>query len=77
MGDTLPSEALGPVFYWSFFRRVFHGLHIFAVPVNVVAVFYGDNTSASTCMQASRVALLVRDINDAVPTLGCIGLCYG
>ena len=36
-----------------------------------------DNTSASPCVQASRVALLVRVIIDAVSTLGCIGLCYG
>jgi hypothetical protein len=58
------------------FCRAFHDLHIFAVPVSVVAVFCGDNTSASICVQASRVALLMRDINDAVPTLSCIGRWY-
>ena len=49
--------------------RVSHGLHIFAVPVSVVAVFCGDNSRASICVQSRRVALLVRDINDAVPKL--------
>ena len=46
-----------------FLAASFMGCIFFAVPVSVVAVFCGDNTtSASTCVQVSRIALLVRDV---------------
>jgi hypothetical protein len=36
-----------------FLAASFMGCIFFAVPVSVVAVFYGDNTSASTCKQVA------------------------
>ena len=53
MGATLLARRWDLSFIGVFLAASFMGCIFFAVPVSVVAVFYGDNTSASTCKQVA------------------------